>query len=456
MAAKHRTRNLKGQPPMTNTPGWASPGSSDSPEPDDGDSPAPPTPSDSATSAGTSTAAAPSGPAADQGAPEEAIQEVPQGASQSAGHGHSGWSQRQPPPGAGWGQWAPPASPPPPPAGAPRWGAAAPGGWQQQGPWSKPAAPKPGVIPLRPLGIGEMLDGAITTLRRHWRSILGVTLAVALVTEGIGVVVQGLFIDDTRIKNLRDNPDPSVSDIMHALSGTFAGSSLTILVLLIGWCVATAMLTLVTSRAVIGRPVTTAQAWQDARPRLAQLIGLALLLPLIGCGVLAVAVLPGALIALAGAADGGAALASLGLLGGFVVVIWLLVQWSLAAPALMLEKQGIVAAMKRSAKLVRGAWWRVLGVQIVALLLAYIVTAIIETPFTLIASAVTGDDNFSSFLSGDNNPSWAFLVISGVGAVIGATITLPVTAGVTALLYMDQRIRRESLDLELIRAAKEN
>jgi hypothetical protein len=312
------------------------------------------------------------------------------------------------------------------------------------------------VIPLRPLGMGEMLDGAIATLRRHWRAIIGVTFAVALVSETVGIVVQGLFIDDTRIKDLQDNPDPSVNDIMHALSGALAGSVLTVLVLLIGWLVATAMLTLVTSRAVLGRTVTTTQVWQEARPRLPQLIGLAALLPLIACGVLATAVLPGTLIALAGAADGGATLASLGLIGGIVVVIWLLVRWSLAAPALILEKQGVVAAVKRSAKLVSGSWWRVLGVQVLATVLTYLVSAIIATPFTLIAEAVTGDDDFTSLLSGGGNPGWAFLITSGVGAVIGATITLPVSAGVTALLYMDQRIRRESLDLELVRAAKES
>ena len=32
-------------------------------------------------------------------------------------------------------------------------------------------------------------------------------------------------------------------------------------------------------------------------------------------------------------------------------------------------------------------------------------------------------------------------------------ITFPITAGVTVLLYIDQRIRREALDLELARAA---
>ena len=118
----------------------------------------------------------------------------------------------------------------------------------------------------------------------------------------------------------------------------------------------------------------------------------------------------------------------------------------------MLERQGVVAALKRSAKLVRGAWWRVLGVQLLALLLVNIAASIIQVPFMLLAGGVT-NDSLGSFLSSDSNPSWTFLIITGVGAAIGSMFTLPISAAVTSLLYMDQRIRREALDIELTRAA---
>ena len=48
---------------------------------------------------------------------------------------------------------------------------------------------------------------------------------------------------------------------------------------------------------------------------------------------------------------------------------------------------------------------------------------------------------------------WTFLIVSGIGSVIGSMITFPITAGVTVLLYIDHRIRREALDIELARAA---
>ncbi|GAA3232089.1 hypothetical protein GCM10020256_47200 [Streptomyces thermocoprophilus] len=154
----------------------------------------------------------------------------------------------------------------------------------------------------------------------------------------------------------------------------------------------------------------------------------------------------------AGQTEAGAGLIVIGALLAGVVALWMLIRFSLASPALMLEKQTIGKSLRRSTKLVRGSWWRVFGIQLLATIIANIVAAIVVVPFTLIGAA-TSDDSFSGFVEGDGGLSWAFLIISGIGAVIGSTITFPISAGVTVLLYIDQRIRREALDLELGRAA---
>jgi hypothetical protein len=129
-----------------------------------------------------------------------------------------------------------------------------------------------------------------------------------------------------------------------------------------------------------------------------------------------------------------------------------MIRFSLASPALMLEKQSIVKSMSRSTKLVRGSWWRVLGIQLLAGIIANIVAAIVVIPFTFLAAAFSGE-GVGGFVNGTGDLGWTFLIISGIGSVIGSMITFPITAGVTVLLYIDQRIRREALDLELARAA---
>jgi hypothetical protein len=47
------------------------------------------------------------------------------------------------------------------------------------------------------------------------------------------------------------------------------------------------------------------------------------------------------------------------------------------------------------------------------------------------------------------------LVVTSVGTILASTVTAPFSAGISGLLYFDQRIRREALDIELARAAQQ-
>ncbi|WP_221361756.1 hypothetical protein [Streptomyces beigongshangae] len=450
---------------MNDTPGWASPGSAPSDGPD-GPDPSAPGP------------ARPEEQPADR--PAEPAQEPARPGPAPSGPG-SKWSKEQPPP-AHWPspdgrQDTPPQAPPPPPGpgwGAPPGGHGAPGGHHGhgggygQGPgghpgWGGPGwgggwggpppAAKPGVIPLRPLGVGEILDGAVSTMRTHWRTVLGISLTVAVLTQ-IGVILlQGFVLDDSAATDTLNDPSATAEELSRALGDTLLNSGVVVLITLLGTIVATALLTTVTSRAVLGTSVTTSDAWQDARPQLPRLVGLTFLLPLIAVTTTAVGVLPGILVGAAGGGDGAVALAVLGGLAAFVVALWLMIRFSLASAALMLEKQGVLKSLSRSAKLVRGSWWRVFGIQLLATIIANILASIIVIPFTVLASALSGD-GLSGFLdTGTGDLGWTFLIVSGVGSVIGSMLTFPITAGVTVLLYIDQRIRREALDLDLARAA---
>ncbi|MGX2996891.1 glycerophosphoryl diester phosphodiesterase membrane domain-containing protein [Streptomyces sp. JNUCC 64] len=404
---------------MNDTPGWASPGAA--PGGDDQGTPRPGEPTDRPADA--------TGPAS-----KWSKEQPPAGDWSAPGGGHD--PARTPPPQSGgqpgWG------APPPAGPGGPGWG-----GWQ-----GAPRSAKPGVIPLRPLGVGELLDGAVSTMRTYWRTVLGISLTVAVVTQVVAVLVQGTFLDDVDTGAL-DDPNASLSEVGEALTGALLGIGVLLVITLLGTIVATALLTTVTSRAVLGRPVSTAEAWADARPQLPRLLGLTLLMLLIPTAIVCVGLLPGVLVAVTG--GDGAALTVLGGLAALVVSVWLLIRLSLASPALMLEKQGVGKAMGRSLKLVRGSWWRIFGITLLAAVIANVLASIIAIPFTVLATVAEG--GASSGLLAASGEGWTFLIISGVGSVIASTLTFPVTAGVTVLLYIDRRIRREGLDLELARAA---
>jgi hypothetical protein len=67
---------------------------------------------------------------------------------------------------------------------------------------------------------------------------------------------------------------------------------------------------------------------------------------------------------------------------------------------------------------------------------------ILSIPFEFASAVVGGADSFA----------FPALTISAIGTIL--TVTAPFTAGVTALLYFDQRMRREALDLELAQTAR--
>jgi hypothetical protein len=276
-------------------------------------------------------------------------------------------------------------------------------------------------------------------VRRNPGATLGLSAIVAVVTQGLAVVLQLLLFRGAAL----DANDPA------ALLGLLAGSSvlgvLTWVITLLATSVLTGMLVTVLGEAVLGRTVTWGAAWNRVAGRVPGLVGLSLLAGLVIVAIVLVALLPGIVVGLAVGGGEGAAIALivLGGLVGAVAAVWLGVSWSLAAPAYVLESLGVVDALRRSWRLVRGQWWRVFGVILLGGLIAGIVSAILAVPFSAGASLLSPDDPLSPLP----------LVLTGIGGVLAATLTTPFSAGISGLLYVDQRIRREAFDLELGRAA---
>ena len=285
--------------------------------------------------------------------------------------------------------------------------------------------------------------------------MLGISLTVAVITNAINTVVSwwALRYMDTSVDELTEpGRDPSLREVLSVFGQLFAGLGIATVITLLGTLVATAMLTVVVSRAVIGQGMTAQEAWRDAKPRLLRLLGLTLLLPLIAFGVMVGGAVPGGAVLLAGADTVAAILLVVGIIASFVVMVWLMIRFSLAAPALMLERQSVVRALSRSAKLVRGSWWRIMGILLLSTILVWVISMIVNIPFAVASVVLSGGTG--GLLGGTaESLSMAGLIISGIGGAVESTITFPISAGVTTLLYIDQRIRREALDLDLARAA---
>ncbi len=309
-----------------------------------------------------------------------------------------------------------------------------------------PQAPKPGVVPLRPLGLGEILDGAISYIRRNPRATLG----LAAVLSTASALVQFLLLAATApglTSALNSSLDSVSGDLTFDAGASLTANLATLVSAGVGFfigIIATGVFTVVMGAAVLGRDLEAGRAWAITRRRLWPLIGLTLLTTLAVLGVAAVVFAAAVPLVMALGAIGGL-LAFVIVLVGLAFAVWLSISLVLSPAVLMLEQVGVLAAWRRSIGLVRGAWWRTFGIYLLASIIAGLIGAVLTIPFSLIGAIGLAS-------AGPGEVPWLTLALTTLGSLVAGIITLPFSAGVVALLYVDIRMRREGLDLRLTAA----
>lgn len=358
-------------------------------------------------------------------------------------------------PSPGWTSPGGEEAPGPSYGGAPAYGEPA-STWQSPPGWGqpRPLQPQPGVVPLRPLGLGELLDGAVGIIRRYPRPVLGLSAALSIIVTVINVtLVVTAFKPLLRFdaNQLSGNGSASGTDQLDGfLGGTALGGVASSIVSVLAAIVLTGVLTAIAGKGVLGEPMTLQQAWGEVRPVLGRLVGLALLTGLLIYGTFAVGIVAAvALVALAG--TGGAVVGVLLGIAGACGAVYLYCRLSLAPCATVLERAGIRQSMRRSGILVRRSWWRVFGVLALAFVVGAVVSQVVQVPFLLFGIAPLGFRGGAGLIEGTTR----LLVLTYIGGGIAQTVVAPFTAGVRALLYVDRRMRAEGLDVALQAAVAE-
>ncbi|HEX8094857.1 hypothetical protein [Jatrophihabitans sp.] len=287
-------------------------------------------------------------------------------------------------------------------------------------------APKPGCIPLRPLTVSEVLGGAFEAIKRNARTVLWLSAAAGAVQALIALIVQRSA--NVQVAQAVDRSDPANPQVHWDQLGKLLGSTLGLSLLgTIIAAVLTGMIVVVVTEDVVGRTASWDLVWLKVRSRIWRLIVLSLLVSLLAALGLALCLAPG---------------------------IWLWGIWAVAVPVLIIENRGIGRALRRSQHLVRGTFWRVWGIRALGFGITVILGGAASAVVGAIASAVTGDQP-TGFLgtSGGGSLSWAYLLISALGTALVATLTAPFQASIDSLLYVDLRMRKENLAMELQQAA---
>ncbi|MEU9032833.1 hypothetical protein AB0D46_36085 [Streptomyces sp. NPDC048383] len=344
----------------------------------------------------------------------------------------------------------------------PGWGSGHHGGW---GGYPPPPTAKPGVIPLRPLGAGDIISGSFSTLGRYWKQLGGVFLAVhgiwlLIVVAAVGIAFAAVH---EHVAPVFDATDGRAPDREHLTPILLAGATLLFLLVVLGitsLALSVSLHQTVLRNAVLGRPVAFRALWRATWRRAPAVAGTVVLGGLIAAAPMLVvmAVWLPMTIAGAGASDdsapGTVVLLPFLLILTMPLMVWLTTLFGLAPAAAVMEPAGPVTALRRSARLVKGDWWRVFGVTMLAGLIAGLVAWLIQLPFHLVA-LFTLIPAVSDVPDGGVPPLGAlflFVLLVLVGGIGGQLVQTGFMQLVSGLLYVDLRIRREGLAAELLRA----
>ncbi len=269
---------------------------------------------------------------------------------------------------------------------------------------------QPGLIPLRPLTVGEVLGAAVTVVRRHIVPLGGAAMLVGLLstvgTLGLlaGTGALQTYAEGAWVQDLLDGVSTSLP------SGLVISVFVGLLVTTIGGPVVAGMATAYAGAQALGRDGRGALT-ERLRGRWGVLLGTA---AIVGTSVavgLMVLLIPG-------------------------VIAYLI--WVFAGPAVVMERASVPQSLRRSGLLTRGHRGRVLGTIAVTMISGAVASAVISTLF---AGLVAQSDAVT------------VLVITQLVGVVVSGLAAAWTGAAVALLYIDVRIRTEHLDQALRSAA---
>lgn len=343
---------------------------------------------------------------------------------------------------------APSSAPQPAPPGQP---AAGPPGAPGQAPWAAHPAMefRPGVIPLRPLNLGDLYGAAIKTIRGNVAATMGLALVTTLVFL-VPTTALGAWVASLQTTDVQSDGFPVAGTIGQYLPvvGTYLSGIL--LTGFVAWVI---------GEAVQGRKTTAGRTWESSRHRVPQLAGATLIVSVALLLTFAAFVAGPIALLVSGGSQGlqngdlvlPVLLLVLGAILGFLLVLWLSTRLAFVPAVIVLERAGVRASLGRSWTLTSGRpFWRLLGIRLLTGFIVGAAAQVITVPLALFAIVV---------LFATSDPQHIFVwqaALSGATGLITGALTTPFTAGVDALLYVDQRIRREGFDVQLITAAAQD
>lgn len=307
---------------------------------------------------------------------------------------------------------------------------------------------------LRPMSTSQVLDRTFSLYRQNFWLFAGIALiapALRLIAALAQLAVFGPLV----------SPDPGKFDpqmfqqfFVKILIAMAVGS----IVYLIGTAFASSATIYAVSMVHLNQATTIAESYAKVRPIFWRILGLIIrvfflafwpflagyaLITLAAIGTAGLVRNGGASAAVMGIFVGLAALATI--VGGFIWAIIALCRYALAVPACTLEQLPAKVSVIRSKFLTQGCKGSILLIYILTGLLTVALTYVLQLPGLLASNVMWFNTRV--------HMSIASLIWVYIAEFLGGTIAGPIATIAIALMYYDQRVRKEAFDLQLMMQA---
>jgi hypothetical protein len=211
------------------------------------------------------------------------------------------------------------------------------------------------------------------------------------------------------------------------------------------------------SRLHLGQSSTIREAYKQVFSRFWRVLGVILLVSLIVFGsvvvgeiiaILIFALFAGSLTVLGSKGAGfgiGLIFAVIGAISVFGIGLFgaafFYCKLSLAVPACLLEQLPVGASLQRAWLLTKNSFWRILLVYILTWIFSFVLALALGLPAQLYGMFMQN----KAFVLG--------VVLQHIGGFVAGVVANPISSTAIALIYYDQRIRKEAFDLHLMMEA---
>lgn len=298
---------------------------------------------------------------------------------------------------------------------------------------------QPGYM-LRPLSIGEILDRSFAVYRRNFWLFVGIgslSAVVQLVLNAIQLVI---------FRGLIPAPHQLQAQLRREAVARQIGGGITGVLVLLASAVTQAAVVWALSEVYLGRTATIGQSIRAVIGRWYRYVGIALWQFWSAVWLPALLIVPAAVLLVYSAAKfgmvgsvAGGILMFLGIVGGGVYGAIAFIRNSLGVQASVLEQLQVRPSMRRSKVLTSGAKGRIFVVYLITWCL-FLVAGMVELPLTMLImyGAMRGEKHIAAQI--------VMLLVN----FLAYSAVLPVTMIGLTLVYFDQRVRQDGLDLLLM------